>query len=220
MDNIIQWLTSGKDYAEGVAVLDRHTRNRALIRHFRSTTPKFAAAKLEYDYTSIENIHKVIDPLFMNDLQAEFDAIAELKSVKRRTEQLCEFQKKLATLTFLDPACGSGNFLTETYLSLRRLENACLRLIYDTDTKGTQIGFADYNIIKVRIQQFYGIEINDFAVTVAKTALWIAESQMIEETENIVSHRIEFLPLTNYANIVEGNALQLDWKNHIKRQAK
>ncbi len=163
-------------------------------------------------YTSIENIHKVIDPLFMNDLQAEFDAIAKLANIKQRTERLRAFQERLAKLTFLDPACGSGNFLTETYLSLRRLENACLRLIYDTDAKGIQIGFADDNIIKVRIQQFYGIEINDFAVTVAKTALWIAESQMIEETESIVNQHIEFLPLTNYANIVEGNALRMEWR--------
>ncbi len=162
-------------------------------------------------YTSIENIHKVIDPLFMNELQAEFNTIAELKNVKQRTERLRAFQARLAELTFLDPACGSGNFLTETYLSLRRLENSCLRLIYGTDAKGAMIGFDDDDVIRVSIQQFYGIEINDFAVTVAKTALWIAESQMMDETKSIVDKNFDFLPLRSYANIVEGNALRMDW---------
>ena len=116
------------------------------------------------------------------------------------------FQKKLGSLKFLDPACGSGNFLTETYLSLRRLENKVISIL----NKGEKfLGFDDF--IKVHINQFYGIEINDFAVTVAKTALWIAESQMVAETESIISQTIDFLPLKTGANIVEGNALRMDW---------
>lgn len=167
-------------------------------------------------YTSIENIHKVIDPLFFDALSAELDAIATIVVKKTRDSKLGEFQKKLASLTFLDPACGSGNFLTETYLSLRRLENkaAALRL-------GDQIilgDSADFNPIQVSIGQFYGIEINDFAVTVAKTALWIAESQMMKETEEIVHMHLDFLPLTSYANIVEGNALQVDWESVVPKQ--
>ena len=158
-------------------------------------------------YTSIQNIHRVIDPLFMDELTHEFDAICAVKAAKQKKDKLLAFQKKLGSLTFLDPACGSGNFLTETYLSLRRLENRALSALYG----GQVLMGAFENPIRVRISQFYGIEINDFAVTVAKTALWIAESQMIAETEAIISQNIDFLPLSNHANIIEGNALRLDW---------
>ena len=166
-------------------------------------------------YTSIENIHKVIDPLFYDALTAELDEISAIPVKKTRDLKLADYQKKLASLTFLDPACGSGNFLTETYLSLRRLENKALML-----RLGDQIimgDTADFNPIQVSIGQFYGIEINDFAVTVAKTALWIAESQMMKETEAIVHMHLDFLPLTSYANIVEGNALQIDWETVVSK---
>ena len=159
-------------------------------------------------YTSIENIHKVIDPLFLNDLRQEFDTILEEKVEKQRVRRLDAFQNKLSSLTFLDPACGSGNFLTETYLSLRRLENDVIRAKYHGQTF---IGFEEVNPIKVSIQQFYGIEINDFAVTVATTALWISEAQMLAETEKIIRRDIDFLPLKPYHNIREGNALRMDW---------
>ena len=166
-------------------------------------------------YTSIENIHKVIDPLFYDALAAELDEIAAIPVKKTRDLKLADYQKKLASLTFLDPACGSGNFLTETYLTLRRLENKAVML-----RLGDQIimGDTDFNPIQVSIGQFYGIEINDFAVTVAKTALWIAESQMMKETEEIVRMHMEFLPLTSYANIVEGNALRIDWESVVSKQ--
>ena len=158
-------------------------------------------------YTSIENIHKVIDPLFLNDLRGELDKILEEKVEKTRMRRLDDYQNKLASLTFLDPACGSGNFLTETYLSLRRLENEVLRERYHG-----QMMMGEFNTpVKVSIHQFYGIEINDFAVTVATTALWISEAQMLNETERIVQHDIDFLPLKSYANIKEGNALRLPW---------
>lgn len=159
-------------------------------------------------YTSIENIHKVIDPLFLNDLRRELDEILEEKVEKQRIKRLDAYQEKLASLTFLDPACGSGNFLTETYLSLRRLENECIRERYHGQSF---LGFEEVNPIKVSIQQFYGIEINDFAVTVATTALWISEAQMLRETEKITRRDIDFLPLKSYSNIREGNALRMDW---------
>ena len=159
-------------------------------------------------YTSIENIHKVIDPLFLNALRTEFETILEEKVEKTRNRQLDAFQDKLSELTFLDPACGSGNFLTETYLSLRRLENEVIRARYHGQTF---LGFEGNSPIKVTIQQFYGIEINDFAVTVATTALWISEAQMLAETEKIIKQDIDFLPLKNYTNIAEGNALRIDW---------
>ena len=158
-------------------------------------------------YTSIENIHKVIDPLFLNDLRRELDDILEEKVEKQRKRKLGEYQMKLSSLTFLDPACGSGNFLTETYLSLRRLENEAIREMYHGQTMIGEF----LNPIKVSIQQFYGIEINDFAVTVATTALWISEAQMLAETEKIIHQDIDFLPLKSYFNIREGNALRMDW---------
>lgn len=163
-------------------------------------------------YTSIENIHKVIDPLFLDDLKEEFSEISQIQVKRTKDKKLEEFQNKLASLTFLDPACGSGNFLTETYLSLRRLENEVIQ-----EKIGGQMTLGEaYNPIKVSIQQFYGIEINDFAVTVAKTALWIAESQMLEETKSIVyGFNEDFLPLKTYVNITEGNALRIDWNDVI-----
>ena len=159
-------------------------------------------------YTSIQNIHKVIDPLFLNDLRRELDGILEEKVERQRQKKLDAYQDRLASLTFLDPACGSGNFLTETYLSLRRLENEVIR---ERHHGQSFIGFEEVNPIKVSIQQFYGIEINDFAVTVATTALWISEAQMLRETEKIIRRDIDFLPLKSYTNIREGNALRMDW---------
>ena len=158
-------------------------------------------------YTSIENIHKVIDPLFLNDLRAELDTILAISQEKKRNQQLRDYQQRLASLRFLDPACGSGNFLTETFLSLRRLENECLKALLNDQSA---LDFFDDRIF-VNIHQFYGIEINDFAATVAKTALWIAESQMVNETAKILARDIDFLPLKSYSNIIEGNALTLDW---------
>ena len=197
---------------------------------FESTLNPETRRKGGMHYTSIENIHKVIDPLFLDDLRAEFHQIVEtfpetshktshktktvantketcqVTSLRKRRE-LEQFRDKIASLTFLDPACGSGNFLTETYISLRRLENEILRLIHGKQ----QLLGSDFSPIKVKISQFYGIEINDFAVTVAKTALWIAESQMMKETEEIVEENLDFLPLSTSATIVEGNALRMDW---------
>ena len=164
-------------------------------------------------YTSIENIHKVIDPLFLNDLRRELDEILEEKVEKQRIHKLDSYQDKLASLTFLDPACGSGNFLTETYLSLRRLENEAIRERYHGQTMMGE--FVD--AVKVSINQFYGIEINDFAVTVATTALWISEAQMLTETEHIIHQDIDFLPLKSYTNIHEGNALRIDWETVVPK---
>lgn len=166
-------------------------------------------------YTSIENIHKVIDPLFLDALREELNAIKQITVEKKRNQALEAYQDKLASLTFLDPACGSGNFLTETYISLRRLENDALRLRLDKQI--TFGAFAITNPVRVNIGQFYGIEINDFAVTVARTALWIAESQMLKQTEDIIHTGIDFLPLKSYVNITEGNALRIDWETVVPK---
>ena len=162
-------------------------------------------------YTSIENIHKVIDPLFLDDLKEELASIKAIKAFKDRKAKAVEFQDKIAGLKFFDPACGSGNFLTETYTSLRRLENDAIRIIYG----GDRVMGAMVDPIKVSINQFYGIEINDFACSVAQTALWIAESQMMQETDTIVGYDLDPLPLKTYTNIHEGNALRIDWNEVI-----
>ena len=165
-------------------------------------------------YTSIENIHKVIDPLFLDELKDELNEIRQFKQFKTVEQRAKQFQSKLSSLTFFDPACGSGNFLTETYISIRRLENEAIKLYM-----GNSVAFdVGQELVKVQLNQFYGIEINDFAVSVAKTALWIAESQMLEETKDIVFANIDFLPLKSYTNIVEGNALEIDWETVVSKE--
>jgi len=165
-------------------------------------------------YTSIENIHKVIDPLFLDALKEELNEIRQIKQPATLKNRAQQFQEKLSRLVFFDPACGSGNFLTETYLSLRRLENEAIKL-YVGDTVLLDVG---YDLVKVKISQLYGIEINDFAVSVANAALWIAESQMLEETMSIVYSNIDFLPIKSYSNIVEGNALRLNWEEIVPKE--
>ena len=164
-------------------------------------------------YTSIENIHKVIDPLFLDELKAELNEIRQFKQPKTVEQKAKQFQSKLASLLFFDPACGSGNFLTETYVSLRRLENEAIKL-YMGDTVALDLG---QDLVKVKLKQFYGIEINDFAVSVAKTALWIAESQMLEATKDIVFREFDFLPLKSYTHIVNGNALTTNWETIVDK---
>ena len=173
---------------------------------FESTINPTTRRTAGMHYTSLENIHKVIDPLFLDELRNELQTIKQ--SARNRKKNLLAFQDKLATLKIFDPACGSGNFLTESYLSLRRLENEVLKELF-----GSQIQLGELiNPIKISIGQFYGIEINDFAVAVAQTALWIAELQMMQETQEIIHRDLDFLPLKSYANIIEANALQIDWK--------
>lgn len=188
---------------------------------FESTLNPETRRKGGMHYTSIENIHKVIDPLFLDELKNEFAQIEKITATAMRKNRLQQFQNKLAELTFLDPACGSGNFLTETYLSLRRLENkiiAQLIAMQKGQVEGQIVwGGATSIGIKISIAHFYGIEINDFAVTVAKTALWIAESQMLKETEAIIQEHLEFLPLKTNAFIHEGNALRMDWESIVPK---
>ena len=177
---------------------------------FESTLNQETRRSNGMHYTSIENIHKVIDPLFLDSLKEEADRIRNVSNKETRKKYFADFRRKLGELRFLDPACGSGNFLTETYLSLRRLENEILK-----ETFAGQMVFDVDGVINVHIDQFYGIELNDFAVDVAKTALWIAEFQMMKETEKIVQMDLDFLPLKSYTNIIEGNALRMDWNEVV-----
>jgi len=179
---------------------------------FESTLNQETRRSNGMHYTSIENIHKVIDPLFLDSLKEEAERIRNVSNRETRKKYFDDFRKKLGGLRFLDPACGSGNFLTETYLSLRRLENEILK-----ETFAGQMVFDVDGVINVHIDQFYGIELNDFAVNVAKTALWIAEFQMMKETEKIVQMDLDFLPLKSYTNIVEGNALRIDWEDVVPK---
>ena len=174
---------------------------------FESTLNPETRRKGGMHYTSIENIHKVIDPLFLDARKAELTEIKSVKNTKDRNAKLQEFRKNLGEETFFDPACGSGNFLTETYISLRNLENEALAEQHNGEAVLDVMG----DEIFVNIHQFYGIEINDFAATVAKTALWIAECQMMQKTAEILHRNLEFLPLKSYGNITVGNALQIDW---------
>lgn len=170
---------------------------------FESTLNPVTRREGGMHYTSVENIHRVIDPLFMDDLNEEFI------SCKKNRKKLLAFQEKISKLKFFDPACGSGNFLTESYISLRRLENKILKELLQEKILLGELN----NPVKISINQFFGIEINDFAVAVAQTALWIAELQMLQETQEIIHKNLNPLPLKNFANIFEGNALRLDWKN-------
>lgn len=169
-------------------------------------------------YTSSENIHKQIDPLFLNDLEQRFEEIIGRARTpaaplsKEQRKKLLELQDYIASLLFLDPASGSGNFLTETYTSLRRLENKIIAAIQG-DQPELDLGLR----VKVSINQFHGIEINDFAVTVAKTAMWITEAKMARETADILHRDADFLPLKDYDGIVEGNALRMDWATLLRR---
>lgn len=181
---------------------------------FESTLNPETRAHGGMHYTSPENIHKVIDPLFLDSLKAELEDILEKPGITKakRKRNLNQFHDKLASLTFFDPACGSGNFLTETYISLRRLENKVLSVLADDQTS---LGFDDINAspLKISLDQFFGLEINDFAVSVASTALWIAQLQANREAEMIITRNIEDLPLHDAAHIHQGNALRTDWND-------
>ena len=162
-------------------------------------------------YTSVENIHRVIDSLFLDCLRDEFDNLKALRDPQKRRHELLTFQARIAELRFFDPACGSGNFLTETYLSLRRLENEVVRAAA-VDTADMAVLGEAFTPIRVSIDRFYGIEVNDFAVVVARTAMWIAETGMKRETVSIVHHDLDFFPLRSEAHIAECNALRIDWR--------
>lgn len=178
---------------------------------FESTLNPDTRRKGGMHYTSMENIHKVIDPLFLDELKDELNEIKQYKQKATLVRKAKDFQNKLASFNFFDPACGSGNFLTETYLSLRELENQALIL-----TIGDYVRLdTEKNLIKVSLKQFYGIEINDFAASVAKTALWIAESQMFEKTKDLIYRETDYFPIKSYANIVQGNALSINWNEVV-----
>lgn len=160
-------------------------------------------------YTSVENIERCLRPLFLDELWAELHAAEGERSGAKRQQMLEALHDKISKITVGDPACGSGNFLTEAYRQLRTIEN---RIIEDEHGDQTALFGVLDNPIRVSLDQFYGIEINDFAVSVAKTALWITEEQMLRKTQEILpGYQFDFLPLRNLGNLREGNALTTDW---------
>lgn len=165
-------------------------------------------------YTSPENIHKVIDPLFLDDLKEELKTICTEEGItpRKRENALKHFHEKICSLTFFDPACGSGNFLTETYICLRKLEDTVLNELRKGQT-GFSLGDEEETGKRVSLNQFYGIEINDFAVTVAETALWISRLKANGETSMFYDAGGDDFPLSEKAHIVEGNALRIDWNS-------
>lgn len=167
-------------------------------------------------YTSPENIHKVIDPLFLDGLKEELDEILAKQNPGARTRALRAYHDKLGRLTFLDPACGSGNFLTETYVCLRRLENTVLMELQRGGQ--SEISFEEAeeeSPVKVTLANFHGIEVNDFACCVARTALWIAEKQADINTAKVVKRVYDELPLREYGTIIHGNSLRIDWADAV-----
>lgn len=157
-------------------------------------------------YTSEENILKVIKPLFLDDLWNEFEKIKNTKS--RRIESLNAFHEKLASLRFLDPACGCGNFLIISYREIRLLELEVIRELL----RGQMTLTIDL-WVKVDVDQFYGIEIDEFASQIAQVALWLIDHQMNMKVSNEFGEYFVRLPLRKRPHIVHGNALQLDWES-------
>lgn len=166
-------------------------------------------------FTSPENIHKVIDPLFLDGLKAEFDgACAKPVAGGARTRALKELHEKIGGISILDPAAGSGNFLTESYLCLRQLEN---RILFELQGDQASFSFEDSGDrdVLVSLKNFHGIELEDFACCVARTALWIAEKQADTDTAKVTQRVYQELPLTDYEGIVNANALRIDWNSVV-----
>jgi len=156
-------------------------------------------------YTSEANILKLIGPLFLDELRAEFER------VKGNKDKLFEFWKKLSNLHFLDPACGCGNFLVITYRELRRLEMDVLRA---AERFGHRIGSV-FQSLKIDVDQVYGIEIEEFPAQVAQVAMWLVDHQMNIEASEIFGEPILRIPLQKSANIRNGNALRIDWAEFV-----
>ena len=172
-----------------VIELDANNRRRQLGAH----------------YTSETNILKLLGPLFLDELRAEFE------SVKGNKNQLFEFHKRLRELTFLDPACGCGNFLVIAYRTLRELE---LDVLQAASKFGQKIGKV-FNALQVNVDQFYGIEIEEFPAQIAQVAMWLTDHQMNVRVGVAFGEHFDRIPLTKSAQIRRGNALEIDWAEFV-----
>jgi hypothetical protein len=167
-------------------------------------------------YTEEKNILKTIKPLFLDELTEEFKTISNLKNKNQRLEKLYVFQTKLAGLNFLDPACGCGNFLVITYREIRKLELETVKEI--NRDNGGQMGIAIEFFSKVNVNQFYGIEIEEFPAKIAETAMWLMDHLMNLELSTTFGEYFARLPLKQSSKIVHGNALRIDWNEVIPAQ--
>ncbi len=171
---------------------------------FQSIMDKEARRNLGAHYTSEKNILKLINPLFMDDLRVEFE------KAKTNKNKLLEFHKKLYGLKFLDPACGCGNFLVIAYRELRLLELEVLRV----SKKGTRT-FDVHSMISIDVDQFHGMEIEEFPAQIAQVAMWLMDHQMNMLVSQEFGMYFVRIPLKSSANIVHGNALRMDWRDVI-----
>ncbi len=162
-------------------------------------------------YTSERDILKIINPLFMDDLQNKFEQIKKRKTTKERDTLLKDLQNKLASMTFFDPACGCGNFLVVAYRELRRLEIDILVLLH-TDSDGRRQGKLDaQNLSKIDVHQFYGLELDEFAVHIARAALWMMDHFMNRELSEKIGQAFSRFPLDKSPTIICADALEMDW---------
>ena len=175
---------------------------------FQSIMDDKARRNLGAHYTSEKNILKLIHPLFLDDLRAEFDKI------KSNRSKLHDFHEKLAALKFLDPACGCGNFLVVAYRELRQLELDVILVLHDKDLASGQSSDPRL-LIKCNVDQFYGIEIEEFPAQIAQVALWLTDHQMNLRVQEAFGNRFVRLPLEKSAGIVHGNALRIDWNDVV-----
>jgi type II restriction/modification system DNA methylase subunit YeeA len=176
---------------------------------FQSVMDTTKRRNLGAHYTSEKNILKLIKPLFLDELRAEFERI---KTNRKRLE---DFHQRLAKLQFLDPACGCGNFLVIAYRELRLLELDILRVL---DKGEASLDVAQFNIL-CDVDQFYGIEIEEFPAQIAQTALWLMDHQMNLRVSEEFGKYFVRLPLRKSPTIVHGNALRMDWREIVKPEA-
>ncbi len=175
---------------------------------FQSIMDAKARRNLGAHYTSEKNILKLIGPLFMDGLRAEFER------VKANRKALNQFHEKIAALTFLDPACGCGNFLVIAYRELRALEHDILQALYRKELDGGQV-LDPRQLILCNVDKFYGIEIEEFPAQIAQVAMWLTDHQMNLRVQEQFGNRFVRLPLTHSATIVHGNALRMDWNEVV-----
>lgn len=179
---------------------------------FQSIMDEKARRNLGAHYTSEENILKLIQPLFLDALWAEFH------KVKNNKNRLFDFHKKLRHLTFFDPACGCGNFLVISYRELRLLELEVLRASHKLSGQGGQQALDVHQLISLNVDQFYGIEIEEFPAQIAQVALWLVDHQMNLRVSEEFGLYFARIPLKNSPHIVHGNALTLDWEEVLPAQ--
>ena len=157
-------------------------------------------------YTTTDNIDKALAPLFLNGFRRRLEDAIRIPDLNAKRDALLSLQDELASIRILDPACGSGNFLTYCFMELRRLEN---KILYELHSAGLS------SSVKVSLSQFHGFEINEFAADTAKTALWIAQNQLLHETQQILGENIPELPLNDITTIHCVNALRINWEDYV-----